>query len=152
MKPFDFKQYVKENPLLKEEKKEKLDELFDPTSFYQGQLFNRAIQSASHTTLSTAEIILSIVILGIGLGIAGLTAMAIEKNPIKAFKRWLSNRNNAKQLAPIIDRLKKDPEIMKYVANKNLRGIKKAILSKLSPEEQKYIGSLTRSALSDTKQ
>jgi hypothetical protein len=127
---------------------------FDATSFLQGQAIQQAIQSAPQA-MSEADKIITYVLMGIGVGAigGGLAAIVKDKlgslNPIPAIKHWFSDRQKRKALEPIIDRLKQDPEVMKYVANKNLRGIQSVIKSKLSSEEQKYIGSLTRSALSE---
>lgn len=128
---------------------------FDATSFFQGQMIQQAMQSAP-AVMSETEKIISIVLLAIGTGAigGGLAAIAKDKlgslNPILAIKHWFSDRQKRKALEPIIAKLKQDPEVMKYVANKNLRGIQAVIKSKLSPEEQKYIGSLTRDALSES--
>lgn len=149
MKPFDYNKYLKNNPLLKEEQ---LNE-FDFSSFYQGQMIQQALQSAPQA-MSEADKILTYVLMGVGIGTigGGLAAYAKDKfdsiNPIQVIKKWWTNRQKRKALEPIIAKLKQDPEVMKYVSNKNMRGIQAAIKSKLSPEEQKYIGSLTRDALS----
>jgi hypothetical protein len=149
MKYFDYNEYLKNNPLLKEEQ---LNE-FDLTPFYQGQLIQQALQSAPQA-MSEADKILTYVLMGIGVGAigGGLAAYAKDKfgslNPIPIIKHWWADRQKRKALEPIIAKLKQDPEVMKYVSNKNMRGIQAAIKSKLSPEEQKYIGSLTRDALS----
>jgi hypothetical protein len=149
MKQFDYSEYLKNNPLLKEEKTEDQLNEFDATSFFLGQLSQTGPQ-----VMSEADKILTYVLMSIGVGAVagGLAAYAKDKisslNPIPAIKQWWADRQKRKALEPIVAKLKKDPEVMKYVANRNMKGIQAIIKSKLSPEEQKYIGSLTRDALS----
>lgn len=129
---------------------------FDATSFFQGQMIQQAMQSAPQA-MSEADKIITYVLMTVGVGAVagGLAAIAKDKlgslNPIPAIKQWWADRQKRKALEPIVAKLKKDPEVMKYVANRNMKGIQAAIKSKLSPEEQKYIGSLTRDALSESQ-
>lgn len=127
---------------------------FDATSFFQGQMIQQAMQSAPQA-MSEADKIITYVLMTVGIGAVagGLAAVAKDKlgslNPIPAIKQWWADRQKRKALEPIITKLKQDPEVMKYVNNQNMRGIQNVIKSKLTPEEQKYIGSLTRSTLSE---
>lgn len=142
--------------LIREEVKKKLKEQsilqeFDPTSYMIGQT-SQALSQSGPIILSATEKIIYIGLLLSGIGVAGWVALAKEINPIKAIKYWYDNYKRNKDLKPIIDRLKNDPEVMKYVNNKNLKGIQKVLASKLSDSEQKHIRSLTRDVLSTVKQ
>lgn len=132
-------------------KKSNLNE-FDAVSFYQGQVVQQAIQSANTegpVILSYVEKLIMIVTLVASLGITGWVALAKELNPITAIKEWFKTYTTNRQLAPIIARLKQDPEVMKYANNRNLRGMQKIIASKLSDSEKQYVKKLSREKLTE---
>lgn len=132
-------------------KKIKLNE-FDPLSFAQGQMLQRALQNANDAgplVMSATEQLIAVGALVASLGVTGWLALAKELNPITAIKKWFGAYKQNKKLEPIIARLKQDPEVMKYVKNKNLAGIQKVIASKLSDDEKQYIKILTRDKLTE---
>jgi hypothetical protein len=145
---------VNAGPFIQQYLSEDLNE-FDATSFFQGQMIQQAMQAAPQA-MTEADKIITYVLMTVGIGAVagGLAAVAKDRlgslNPIPAIKQWWADRQKRKALEPIVAKLKKDPEVMKYVANRNMKGIQAVIKSKLSPEEQKYIGSLTRDALSES--
>jgi len=80
---------------------------------------------------------------GLGAIIGNYLAMNPQaiKHPIETVKKLVAKFKSDRQMAPIINKLEQDPEIVKAVKNKNYRNLNKLIQSKLTPEEMKVVGS-----------
>jgi hypothetical protein len=62
--------------------------------------------------------------------------------------RDIIERNRTKALMKVTNRLKNDPEIMEYVNNPSKKGLRKAVLSKLTDQEKIDIGTYVKNSLS----
>lgn len=62
--------------------------------------------------------------------------------------RDIIERNRTRALIKVTNRLKNDPEIMEYVNNPSKKGLRKAVLSKLTDQEKIDIGTYVKNSLS----
>lgn len=78
-------------------------------------------------------------IIGFGSALASDTGISSF-----SIKKWWETHKRDNKVKKIVDRLKDDKEIMDYVNDRDKAGIRKAIANKISPEEMKYLGWITR--------
>ena len=90
----------------------------------------------------------SMVLVGALIGAVGGTAVGYVGNQadwsIEGLKNLWKQYKDNKELAKIADRIKTDPEVQDFLKNPRKRGWQKMIATKLTPEEQKYVNTLTR--------
>lgn len=149
MKKSILKQLIKEeiSKILKEDKNQLKE--FDYVSYALGQ--TNPLSSGGQ--VSSTELMITGGILAAILG-TGIYFWAKENgfpNPISAIKGWWDNKKKKSEIKTIVDRLKKDPEVLDAVNNPNKRGFWKIIDKKLLDTEKQYLKSITRSSFKENE-